>query len=117
MDADPRALFQQALTHFQSGRMHEAESLLDRARNGELRMSGAVIDAAFASCDALKKLVGAISEGTPAASQSAVTEFGELLSNLRRLASANEPAAAILPRALATRGQTAREWPNPIRSG
>jgi two-component system chemotaxis sensor kinase CheA len=71
---------------------HEAESLLDRARNGELRIGGAAIDAAFASCDALKKLVRGIGAGTPPARQSADAEFGPLLATLRQLASGTQPA-------------------------
>jgi two-component system chemotaxis sensor kinase CheA len=71
---------------------HEAESLLDRARNNELRMSGAAIDAAFASCDALKQLVHGIAEGKPASSQSAERQFGPLLATLQQLSSQSEPA-------------------------
>jgi two-component system chemotaxis sensor kinase CheA len=37
---------------------HEAENMLDRARKGELVLAGPAIDAAFASVDMLKRLIG-----------------------------------------------------------
>ena len=60
MDADPRALFQQALTHFQSGRMHEAESLLrsciaaDPQRAEALELLGGAISAQGRAAEALE---------------------------------------------------------------
>lgn len=39
---------------------HEAESMLDRARKGELVLAGPAIDASFSSVDMLKRLIGQV---------------------------------------------------------
>jgi len=39
---------------------HEAESLLDRARRGDIVLAGAAIDVTFDAVDAMKRLVGAV---------------------------------------------------------
>ncbi len=44
------------------GLAHEAESLLDRARRGELVLAGAPIDAAFDAVDAIRRMVQALRE-------------------------------------------------------
>ncbi|MDY6951136.1 MAG: Hpt domain-containing protein, partial [Thermodesulfobacteriota bacterium] len=42
---------------------HSAENLLDKARNGELRVEGAVVDVILESVDMLKRLVESVQEG------------------------------------------------------
>jgi len=61
---------------------HLAENLLDRARDGELRMIGGYADLALQSSDALKMMIGALDGLAPGSPTPVPENFDELLAVL-----------------------------------
>ncbi len=71
---------------------HEAESLLDRARKGELLLAGAAIDVTFDAVDVMKRLVGyvehSLSTGDPLEREGAL---GQLMARIKAVLSGDIP--------------------------
>lgn len=53
---------------------HEAENILDKARNQELAIAGPVLEALFGSSDLLKRLIGCVASGASDAPLQAATQ-------------------------------------------
>jgi two-component system, chemotaxis family, sensor kinase CheA len=71
---------------------HRAEGLLDRARKGQVTLTGDALAAAFEAVDALRKMVGGLRE-SPAEALAADPSIDRLLAQIEGLAEASASAA------------------------
>lgn len=67
---------------------HHAESLLDRARNGEIKLVGGYADLALQSCDILRSMIEGVQDAEPGGPIALPAGLADLLSHLA------DPAAA-----------------------
>jgi len=71
---------------------HEAENLLDKSRKGEIKLEGPAIDVVFEAVDALKQLVGHVSDALSSGGLLEVfDELPTLLSRIRAVISGDVP--------------------------
>ena len=74
---------------------HEAENILDRAREGELLLSGVAIDAIFDAVDALKQLIANLQSGDAAEPAASLNSVHNLVSRLKGVSEGEmQPAEA-----------------------
>ncbi|MBN1105304.1 MAG: chemotaxis protein CheA, partial [Deltaproteobacteria bacterium] len=70
---------------------HSAENLLDKARNGELKVEGAIIDVILESVDALKKMIEGVREGLEnGSSLDSGIDTGPVISHIEAILSDSE---------------------------
>jgi two-component system chemotaxis sensor kinase CheA len=81
---------------------HEAESLLDKARKGDLKLVGEAIDSTFDAVDSLKKLVGYVSRSlSTGAPLDTDPNLPALLRRIRGVSEGKAPVEAVRPAARA----------------
>ena len=92
---------------------HWAESLLDRARTGEIQIHGVYADLALKSCDMLRGMIAALPEIAPGEPLVIPANYDILLAELEDpeavLAAAPEPEPARLGDILVAKGQIERD--------
>ena len=79
---------------------HEAENILDRAREGELLLSGVAIDAIFDAVDALKQLIANLQSGDAAGPAAPLKSVHDLISRLKGISEGETQPATAEPAAI-----------------
>jgi two-component system chemotaxis sensor kinase CheA len=88
---------------------HEVETLLDRARNGQMRITPKVIDVVLAGADYLRESIDGVESSLQGGAPRTVPGSGELVANIRRLLDGgdNEPEEPEQPQSAADAPSTA----------